>query len=56
MRTKSLIQGIRDPFAGPDPPPENQLLHPDCMDDVDILEFYGGVRWEEMTDEMVIYG
>ncbi len=36
-------------------PADEELLHPDCMDDVDVLEFYGGVRWQEMTDEMVVY-
>ncbi len=26
------------------------------MDDVDILEFYGGIKWQDMTDDMVVYG
>ncbi len=51
-----LIREIREAFAECTPPSDAQLLHPDCMDDVDVLEFYGGVRWQDMTDEMVVYG
>jgi len=36
-------------------PADDELLHSDCRDDVDILEFYGGIKWQEMTDDMVVY-
>ncbi|SLN65124.1 hypothetical protein RUM8411_03234 [Ruegeria meonggei] len=26
------------------------------MDDVDILEFYGGVRWQDLTDQIIESG
>lgn len=52
---ETLIQEINSAFIGMEHPSDNQLLHLDCMDDVDILEFYGGVRWEEMSNEMIIY-
>ncbi|WP_377194324.1 DUF6714 family protein [Ruegeria meonggei] len=54
--TKALITLISAAFGGLDTPLDDELLHPDCMDDVDILEFYGGVRWPEMTDQMIIHG
>ncbi|WP_299987134.1 DUF6714 family protein [uncultured Ruegeria sp.] len=54
--TKALITLINTAFDGLDPPLDDELLHPDCMDDVDILEFYGGIRWPEMTDQMIIHG
>ena len=52
---KSLIDEIDEAFEGLEPPEDNELLHPDCMDDVDILEFYGGRRRQDMTDENIIY-
>ncbi len=46
---------IRAAFNEASPPADNELLHPDCRDDVDVLEFYGGVRWQDMTGKNVIY-
>lgn len=53
MRT--LIHDIQSAFAGVALPLEDQLLHPDCMDDVDVQEFYGGIRREDMNSNMVVY-
>ncbi len=53
---KRLVQEIVDAFKDLTCPSDSELLHPDCFDDVDILEFYGGVRWQEMTDTMVVRG
>ncbi|WP_282154235.1 DUF6714 family protein [Ruegeria atlantica] len=53
--TEDLATRIIAAFDGLDPPADGELLHPECMDDVDILEFYGGVKWHEMTDQMIIY-
>ncbi len=50
----AMIEEINHAFAGLEPPADDKLLHPDCMDDVDILDFYGGVRREDMSDEMVV--
>ncbi len=52
---QQLVEEIRAAFEGAEPPADDRILHPDCRDDVDILEFYGGVRWQDMTDENVIY-
>ncbi|WP_170328939.1 DUF6714 family protein [Ruegeria arenilitoris] len=53
--TKALANQIIAAFDGLDPPADDELLHPECIDDVDILEFYGGVKWHEMTDQMIVY-
>ncbi len=50
----SLIAGIDRAFARMEPPGDDKLLHPDCMDDVDVLEFYGPVRREDMTDAIIV--
>lgn len=50
-----IFADIDQAFAGIEPPGDDKLLHPDCMDDVDVLEFYGLVRRENMTDAMVVY-
>lgn len=50
---KSLIHEISEAFAEQSPPPSEELLHPNCMDDGDIKDFYGGVRWEDMTEAMI---
>ncbi len=50
-----LIEAIQSAFEGNEMPSDDELLHPDCMDDVDVLEFYGGVHWRDMTDDNVVY-
>lgn len=54
--TEALATQIIAAFDGLDRPTDDELLHPECMDDVDVLEFYGGVTWREMTDQMIVYG
>ncbi len=52
---KELIARIRAAFDAAPAPADDELLHPQCMDDCDVLQFYGGLRWQDMTDEMVVY-
>ncbi len=52
---QELINQIREAFDAVPQPSDEELLHPDCMDDCDILQFYGGVRWQDMSDEMIVY-
>ncbi len=52
---ESLIEEITAAFAGLEPPADDKLLHPECMDDVDVLDFYGGLRREDMSDEKIVY-
>ncbi len=54
--TEALTTQIITAFVGLDPPADDELLHPECMDDVDVLEFYGGVKWHEITDQMIVNG
>ncbi|MGI9352860.1 MAG: DUF6714 family protein [Rhizobiaceae bacterium] len=51
-----LIDKFGSAFGDLNPPSDEQLLHPDCCDDVDILEFYGGIRWQDLTDKEIVYG
>ncbi len=51
----SLIEEINTAFAGLEPPADDKLLHPECMDDVDVLDFYGGLRREDMDDAKIVY-
>lgn len=53
---ETLIAQIETAFGGLQMPADDELLHPECRDDVDILEFYGGIRWQDMTDDMVVHG
>lgn len=52
---QTIIAEIDQAFAGMEPPGDDKLLHPDCMDDVDVLEFYGSVKRENMTDANIVY-
>ncbi len=52
---ESLEADIRLAFDDRSPPTDEQLLHPDCRDDVDIQQFYGGVAWQDMDDAMIVY-
>ena len=53
---QSVIAQINQAFSGMEPPGDDKLLHPGCMDDVDVAEFYGLVSCEDMTDAMVVNG
>ncbi len=55
MDEKELGRQILDTFEEDPPPLDDELLHPDCMDDCDILQFYGGIRWRDMSDAMIVY-
>lgn len=41
-------------FAGLAPPGDDALLHPDCRDDNDIADFYGPLRREDVTRELLV--
>ncbi len=50
----ALIDEIERAFADGVPPPDDRLLHPDCRDDVDILEFFGGPLRSELRDQTIV--
>lgn len=51
---KAAIQEIETAFAGLTPPDDHALLHPQCMDDGDIKDFYGGPDAWSLSDDMII--
>lgn len=55
MTADTLIAEIKQAFSATRMPSDDELLHPDCMDDVDILEFYGGVEWQSLSDHQIVY-
>lgn len=48
------ISNIEAAFAGLEPPGDDHLLHPEAMDDVDVLEFYGAPEWQSLPDETMV--
>ena len=51
---QTAIEQIESAFAGLAPPGDDKLLHPRCMDDGDIVDFYGAPDWRRVSDETVI--
>ncbi len=51
---QATISEIEAAFAGLAPPGDDNLLHPDSMDDVDIVDFYGEPTWDDLSDEAMI--
>lgn len=55
MIEDELHRRVMDAFEGVPQPSDDELLHPGCMDDCDILQFYGGVSRQDMSDAMIVY-
>ena len=55
-QARALIAEIEDAFGALEPPGDQALLHPQCMDDVDTCHFYGAPRWQEVTAEILVPG
>lgn len=51
---RATISAIEAAFAGLEPPGDDYLLHPQCTDDVDIVDFYGEPTWDDLSDETMI--
>jgi hypothetical protein len=51
---QAVISEIEAAFAGLEPPGDDNLLHPQCMDDVDIVDFHGEPTWDDLSDEAMI--
>jgi hypothetical protein len=51
----ALLNRIAAAFDAVPRPANNDLLHPMCMDDVDILTLYDVADWRDLTGEMVEY-
>lgn len=50
----AAIAEIEAAFAGLEPPGDDALLHPQCRDDGDIVDFYGEVDRRDLSDEVII--
>lgn len=48
------LEALARAFADVERPANADLLHPECMDDGDLLELYEVGDWREMSDELVI--
>jgi len=53
---RQTVAEIEAAFDGLAPPGDDGLLHPQAMDDVDIVGFYGAPDYREIPDETIISG
>jgi hypothetical protein len=53
---RTATREIESAFGGLAPPGDDKLLHPRCMDDGDVADFYGAPDWRELSDETIIRG
>ena len=51
---EAVVAEIEAAFGGLTPPGDDTLLHPRCMDDNDIAEFYGAPEWRALPDAFLI--
>ncbi len=47
-RFAAVIRQIEQAFADVAYPGDDEMLHPDCMDDMDIAAYYGSVSWADL--------
>ncbi len=51
---RTTVAEIELAFSGLSPPGDARLLHPQCMDDGDIVDFYGALDRRQLTDDSII--
>ncbi|WP_193366904.1 DUF6714 family protein [Pelagibius marinus] len=51
---ESAVEEIEAAFGDLAPPGDDALLHPRCMDDNDIAEFYGAPRWQDLPGDFLV--
>ena len=51
---RTAIDRIEAAFASVPAPDDTQLLHPQCRDDGDIVDFYGLRDRNQLTDDLII--
>lgn len=49
-----VIRRIETAFAAAPRPTNEELLHPECRDDMDIERLYAVDHWRRLTDELVV--
>jgi hypothetical protein len=48
------VAEIEAAFSGLSPPGDERLLHPKCMDDGDVVDFYGAPDRRRLADDIII--
>lgn len=51
---RTTVQEIEAAFSGLSPPGDEELLHPQCMDDGDIVDFYGAPDVAGLADDFFV--
>lgn len=51
---RTTVAAIDAAFAGLRPPGDARLLHPQCMDDGDVMDFYGAPDRRRLSDETIV--
>ena len=51
---QEAAQAVDVGFSRVERPANEELLHPRCMDDGDLLELYEVTDWREMRDELIV--
>ena len=49
-----VIRRIEAAFAAAPRPTNDELLHPECRDDMDIEKLYAIDHWQRLTDDLVV--
>lgn len=55
MDTATALARIEAAFADAPRPTNDDLLHPQCMDDMDVADVYDVAHWRDMEDADVVY-
>lgn len=50
----TTVTAIEAAFADLSPPGDDALLHPQCMDDNDVAEFYGEPDWRDLSETFLL--
>ena len=51
---RATIKEIEAAFSGVNPPSDAQVLHPQCMDDSDVADFFGQLDRQQLSDQSII--
>ena len=52
---EAVVARIETAFADAPRPANADLLHPRCMDDMDVADLYDVAHWTDMSDDDVVH-
>jgi len=55
LNREDVIDQIARAFVDASRPADDELLHPECMDDGDLERLYGVPHWQQLSDEPMEY-